>query len=141
MKNENSPIFFKENCRQEFLLFPWVLTGCFYILCENELCLNACSPEFLLVDFWPFGLAFNKYKMYLLAPQNTLLLASFFQKDSILPKRTPAVALIKAFILQLEKAFSEMQLEQAFERPTLLYKCFYSPCYRQTPSQVPRRTG
>lgn len=66
---------------------------------------------------------------------------SFFQKVSILPERTPAVALIEAFILQLGQAFSEMQLEQAFQRPTLLYKCLYSSCQRQKPSQVPRHRG
>ena len=140
MKNENSPIFSKKIGDKNFVISLGV-DKCFYILCENELCLNACSPECLLVDSWPFGLAFNKIQDIFACPIEHLILASFFQKDSVLPKRTPAVALIKAFILQLEQAFSEMQLEQAYQRPTLLYKCFSSPLYRQTPSQVPRHTG
>lgn len=78
MKNENSPIFFKENCRQEFLLFPWVLTRCFYILCENELCLNSCSPKCLLVDSWPFGLAFNKIQDVFACPIEHLTFGLLF---------------------------------------------------------------
>lgn len=42
---------------------------------------------------------------------------SFFQKDCIPPERTPAVALIEAFIPQLGQAFSDMQLEQHFKGP------------------------
>lgn len=98
------------------LNFFWQISGHLAWLLTNTRCI--CLPHGTPY-FWP----------------------PFSRKTPFFLKRTPAVALIKAFILQLEQAFSEMQLEQAFQRPTLLYKCFYSPCYRQTPSQVPRHTG
>lgn len=73
-----TPLCFKTNCQQEFLLFTWMLTECFYNSCENELYLNTCFPQWLLVDSWPFVLTVNKMQESFLVPWSTFLLAFLF---------------------------------------------------------------
>ena len=70
--------FCQRKLQTGILLFPSVLTRCFYILCENELCLNACSPECLLVDSWPFGLDFNKIQDVFACPIEHLTFGLLF---------------------------------------------------------------
>lgn len=96
--------------------------------CGNEQRLHACCPQCMSVDSWPFGMAFHKMEMHLPVHGTPSFWPSFLQEDSILPERTPAVAVIGVFIAQLGHAFSAMQLKQAFQRPTLSPKCLYSPC-------------
>lgn len=107
--------------------------------------MNSTSMHVLLSAFWqsPGHLAWHltKCKCICWSHGTPSFWPSFFQEDSILPERTPAVAVIGVFIAQLGHAFSEMQLKQAFQRPILLLKCLYYPCQRQKPSQVPRHTA
>ena len=74
----------------------------------------------------PVSMTSTKYKEHLLVQWGMFLVALLFQKDSILPKETPDVCLIEAFILQFGQAFLQLQLGQELQRITLLNKCFYS---------------
>ena len=109
MKNENPLLFHGKLPGKKCLLFPWVLTGRIYNPCENKQCLNACSPQCISVDSWPFGFSQNA-KCICWSYGTPSLWPSFFQKDCILPERTGAIALIEAFTLQLGQSPSEMQL-------------------------------